>query len=190
VLWDLGIYCINAARLFFGAEPVRVSAHAVRGQRSDMPDVDETTSAWLHFDGDRLATFTCSFDAADVSSCRLVGTAGDVVLEPAFSTDEAIAYTLTTNGARRRRPGRRVDQFAAELVYFSRCILDDVAPEPSGEEGAWDVQVIEALYRSIREGTAITLPPFADARPTAAQRLTLPPPPRKARLVNVQPTHD
>lgn len=189
-LWDIGIYCINAARMFFGAEPVRVSACAIPGARSDMPDVDETTSAWLHFDGDRLATFTCSFDAADVSTCRLVGTTGDVVLDPAFSTSEPIGYTVTTDGTTRRHKGRRVDQFAAELVYFSRCILDDVPPEPSAEEGAWDVHIIEALYRSMREGTAIALPAFADAVPHRGQRIVLPPPATKPRLVNVQPPHD
>lgn len=131
-----------------------------------------------------------SFDAADVSTCRLVGTTGDVVHDPAFSTSEPIGYSVTTEGTTRRHKGRRVDQFAAERVYFSRCILDDVPPEPSAEEGAWDVHIIEALYRSMREGTAIALPAFADAVPHRGQRIALPPPATKPRLVNVQPPHD
>ena len=70
-LYDLGVYCINAARVFLGAEPNQVYAYSIDGDRSGMPEVDDTTSAILRFDNDRLATFTTSFDAADVSSFRV-----------------------------------------------------------------------------------------------------------------------
>ncbi len=89
-VFDLGIYCINAARMLFDAEPERVSAVVVPGERSGMPDVDETTSAVLHFSGDRLATFTVSFDAADVSAYRLVGTKGQIVVDPGFEHAEPL----------------------------------------------------------------------------------------------------
>jgi len=38
------------------------------------------------------------------------------------------------------------DQFAPELIYFSTCILDNREPEPAGEEGLIDVQIIRAAY--------------------------------------------
>jgi predicted dehydrogenase len=187
--YDIGIYCINAARMLLDAEPVRVSAFAIHGARSEMPEVDETTAAMLHFDGDRLAVFSCSFDAADLSTYRLVGTKGEISVSPAFATSEALAYTMTIGDTTTRKRGRKLDQFAAELAYFSRCILDDTAPEPSGEEGAWDVRIIRAIYESARLGAAVTLPPFAEPGPDAAQRDALPPV-RRQPLVRIERPHD
>lgn len=188
-LWDIGIYCINAARMLFDAEPVRVQAQSIMGLRSGMPEVDETTSALLHFDGNRLATFTCSFDAADVSMYRIVGTKGSIVVEPAFATGKAISYVRTLEGKTTRHRGRKVDQFAAELVYFSRCIIEDRTPEPSGREGAWDVHIINQLYEAAATGQAIDLAPFVEPGPDPSQRLALPPA-RKAPLVNVARPHE
>ena len=188
-LWDIGIYCINAARMVFGAEPRLVSAHVVDGARSDMPGVDETTVGVLHFAGDRLATFAISFATADVSTFRVVGTRGSIVVDPAFEIGEAIAHTLIVDDTRLRRRGRKVDQFAAELRYFSDCILRERAPEPSGREGWWDVRIIEALYDSARRGERVALPPFEEPGPVASQRFALPPvaPPP---LVKVEPPHE
>ncbi len=189
VLYDLGIYCINAARMLFGTEPRRVSAHAVHGHRSGMPDVDETTAVALHFDGDRLATFTASFDAADVSTYRIVGTDGHIVVDPAFEYAEPLAYTMTVGERVTRRRGRKHDQFAAELVYFSRCVQRGDTPEPSGEEGAWDVRIIDAALESARRGEAIALRPFAEPGPRPEQATALPPV-AKPRTINAPPPHD
>ena len=77
-------------------------------------------------------------------------------------------------------------QFAAELLYFSDCILKNRMPEPSGEEGLQDVRIVEALYRSSRTGKPVTLPPFRkSSRPTGRQRITRPGV-RKPALIKVQ----
>ena len=79
-------------------------------------------------------------------------------MEPAFEYAEPLEYTLTRDGKSKTRRGRKVDQFAAELLYFSDCILKDREPEPSAEEGAWDLRIIDALYESARLGEPIALP--------------------------------
>src|SRR5512145_2448567 len=81
-LYDLGVYCINAARVFLDAEPTQVFAYSIRGDRSGMPEVDDTTAAVLRCQNDRVALFTTGFDAAGVSSFRVVGTEGDLHAEP------------------------------------------------------------------------------------------------------------
>ncbi len=83
-LYDLGIYCINTARLMFAAEPTEVFATSIDGARSNMPEIDEMTAGLMRFDGDRLATFTTSFNANGVSEFRIVGTEGSVHAEPAY----------------------------------------------------------------------------------------------------------
>src|SRR5258706_6758168 len=63
VPWDIGIYCINAARSLFRDEPVQVQA-TLAGSRDE---VEESVSAWLRFRGERLAPLSRSFRAAKVS---------------------------------------------------------------------------------------------------------------------------
>jgi len=57
-----------------------------------------------------------------------------------------------------------------ELEYFSRCILEDRAPEPDAEEGIDDQRVIEAILKSAHTGAAVSLPPRQRIRrPSLAQ---------------------
>ncbi|MBP8273147.1 MAG: Gfo/Idh/MocA family oxidoreductase [Acidobacteria bacterium] len=190
-LFDLGVYCINAARVLFGAEPTHVSAHAISGARSGMPEIEDTAAALLRFSGDRVATFTTSFNAADTSSYTLVGTKGAIHAEPAYAYAEPLAYTFSAGDRSQGKKGRRVDQFAAEIAYFSDCILHNRLPEPSGEEGARDVRIVRALYASARRGTVVTLKPYApERRPSARQARSLAPVTKRPALVHAAPPHD
>jgi glucose-fructose oxidoreductase len=159
-LFDLGIYCIQAARMLFGAEPTEVLATAARSADPRFREIDEAVSAVMRFPEERLAAFTCSFGAADVSSYRIVGADADLRVEPAYEYVEPLVHHLTKDGRRRRRTFARRDQFAPELVYFSTCIRRNEAPEPSGDEGMVDVQIIEALERSIETRAPVALPAF------------------------------
>jgi predicted dehydrogenase len=189
-LYDLGVYCINAARMVFSAEPTRVLAASVNGARSGFPEVDEMTAAVLHFEGDRLATFTTSFSAGDVSSFRVVGTEGDLFMQPAFEYAEALQYVLTVGEKTARKKGRKRDQFAPELAHFARCIREDREPEPSGLEGAWDVRIVDALYESARRGEAIALRPFGpEPGPRGDQAMDVPPV-SEPKLVKVKSAHE
>ena len=189
-LYDLGVYCINAARMAFGSEPTQVFASSINGARSGFKDVDDTTSAVLRFDDDRLATFTTSFAAADVSSYRIVGTEGDILVQPAYEYAEPLTYTLTLDGKTTKKRGKKHDQFAAELVYFSNCILENREPEPSAEEGAWDLRIIDALYESARTGESMQLRAREpEPGPRRDQAMALPPV-DKPKTVNVDVPHE
>ncbi len=189
-LYDLGVYCINAARMFFGSEPYEVFASSIDGDEAGMPGVDATTSAVLRFEGDRLATFTTSFDAADVSSLRVAGTLGDLRMAPAYEYAEPLVCELTIDEKTTTRRGRKADQFAPELIYFSDCILKDRQPEPSGDEGAQDVRIVEALYQSARDGRVVRLKPFSeDSAPERGQAMHRPPV-RERETINTEPPHD
>ncbi|HVT46450.1 MAG TPA: Gfo/Idh/MocA family oxidoreductase [Vicinamibacterales bacterium] len=189
-LYDLGVYCINAARTTLGGEPTQVFAHAAPGDRAGLPGIDEMTSAVLVFDNGRHATFTTSFAAADVSSFRVVGTDGDLVMQPAYEYVDPLEYTLTSGGRPLHRKGRRRDQFAAEILYFADCIRQGRAPEPSGEEGARDVRIVEALYESAQRGEPIALPSDGHEPGPDEGQARDEPPVAKPPLVNVEPPHD
>ncbi len=153
--YDLGVYCINAARNLFDAEPTVVFAQAI-----EKDGVDDTVSAVLRFPGDRLAQFCVSNSVAGVSSYRIGGSDGDLRVEPAYEYVEPIVHHLTIDEKTKTEKFKKGDQFAPELRYFSQCILDDQEPEPSGEEGFCDVRVVEAILESARDGRAVTLAPY------------------------------
>ena len=172
VLYDIGIYCINAARSLFRDEPVEVQA-ATAGVRGE---VEEAATGWLRFPGDRLATFSCSFGAAKVSEYRVTGTKGDLCVEPAYDYARPLKHRLTLDGDTRERRYAKRDQFAPELLYFSDCILLNREPEPGAEEGLADVRVIRALYRAAETGRPVELEPFQRReRPSLEQEIRRPP---------------
>jgi predicted dehydrogenase len=172
VLYDIGIYCINAARGLFRDEPVEVRAITA----GSIGDVEESASALLRFSRDRLATFTCSFGAADVSEYRIIGTKGDLALEPAYEYAQALQHRLTIAGERKERRFAKRDQFAPELLYFSDCVLKNHDPEPGPDEGLADIRVIRALYRSAQIGQPVELAPYEKReRPSLEQEIRRPP---------------
>ena len=75
-LYDIGIYCINAARYLFRDEPIEVVGLTANNGEERFTEIEEMTGALLRFPRERLAMFTCSFGSADVSQCELVGTKG------------------------------------------------------------------------------------------------------------------
>ena len=185
-LYDIGVYCINAARNLFRAEPTHVSAVSINSGLASLSEIDETTAATLRFGNDRVATFITSFNAADVASYRIVGTKGHLHADPAYEYAEGLEYTLTIDGKTTRKKIGKRDQFAPELLYFSDCILNGREPEPSGEEGMQDVKIVEALYASAKSGKPIPIRPFTKRqRPTGRQRITRPGV-RKPSLIKVQ----
>lgn len=158
-MYDIGVYCINAARQIFRAEPKEVVALSVNSGAARLAEVDESTGALLRFDGERMAAFVTSFNAAAVGAYRIVGTKGDIVVEPAYKYAEGLAYEITIGGKTRRKKAPKRDQFATQLLYFSDCIRQNTDPEPSGEDGLQDVRIVEAIYESAETGKAVQLPP-------------------------------
>ena len=172
-LYDIGVYCINAARNLFRAEPTEVSAISINSGVATLAEIDETTAATLRFGNDRVATFITSFNAADVAAYRIVGTKGDLHADPAYeyARRARVHADCRRQDARGRKIGKR-DQFAPELLYFSDCIIKDRSPEPSGEEGLQDVRIVQALYESARIGQAghdPTVHEANNARPVASE---------------------
>ena len=84
-LLDVGIYCVNAARYLFRAEPTEVTAFVATGRDPKFKEVPEMVSAVLRFPNERLATFVCGFGEAKTSAYQVLGTKGDIRLDPAFA---------------------------------------------------------------------------------------------------------
>ncbi|MFY9552314.1 MAG: Gfo/Idh/MocA family oxidoreductase [Thermoanaerobaculia bacterium] len=185
-LYDIGIYCINASRYLFRAEPTEVIASAASNGEKRFAQSPEMMVCQMRFPDDRVGSFTCSFGAADVGWYRVVGTKGDLRLDPAYEYAQSLELSVTIGGKTRTERFPKRDQFAPELIHFSDCILRGRDPEPSGREGMADVRVIQALLRSAESGRAVRLDEFERRRrPTPSLEIQRPPV-AKPRQIHVE----
>jgi predicted dehydrogenase len=176
VLWDIGVYCVNAARYLFRAEPVEVFAFCDKGQDPRFTETEEAASVVMRFPEGKLAAFNVSFGAEAVARYELVGTQGTLKVDNAYEYKGELRWELTAEGQTRKGKVRERDQIAPEILTFSDCILEGRAPEPDGWEGLADVRIISALYESARIGQPVKLAPFErPRRPTKEQELHRPP---------------
>lgn len=157
-IYDMGVYCVNAARYLFRAEPDEVFAWNLRPENDErFREVPEMTSGLLKFPGDRIASFTSSFGAVERSMFEVVGTKGALKMDPAYDMTGDLNAEITIGGHTKKRVFKKRDQFAAELAYFSDCVLRNKQPEPSGPEGLEDVRIIRALLQSAESGKPVSL---------------------------------
>jgi predicted dehydrogenase len=183
-LYDMGVYCINAARYLFRDEPEEVFAWNASASDRRFTEVPEMTSALLRFPKDRIASFTTSFGAADRSVFEVIGTKGVLQMDPAYELSGELKIQLTVGGRTTRKAFKKRDQFAPELVYFSDCILENKQPEPSGREGLADVRIIRALLESAETNRPVSLSQLAKRqRPDPSQEISKAPVARPPQLV-------
>jgi glucose-fructose oxidoreductase len=57
---------------------------SVNSGTARLDEIDESTGALLRFDGGHVAAFVTSFNASDVASYRIVGTKGQLHVDPAY----------------------------------------------------------------------------------------------------------
>jgi predicted dehydrogenase len=175
-LFDLGVYCVNAARYLFRDEPYEVQAQQITGVDDRSREVDDTTSAVMRFPGSRIAQLTVSQGAADISELRVVGTKGDIRLDPAYEYRGELRTFVTVDGKTNEQTTPMRDQFAPEIDYFSRCIRSGEEPVPSGEEGLADVVILQAIVESARTGAKVKVARVQrDARPDGRLAARRPP---------------
>jgi glucose-fructose oxidoreductase len=136
-------------------------------------EIDEITSVIMRFPKERLASFTCSFGAAESSALDLIGTEGRLRVEHAYEYATTTELHAFKNGKVTKKKFSKRDQFAPELEYFSECVIKNRQPEPSGHEGLADIRIISALLESAKTGRPVALEPFKKTvRPSSEQQIS------------------
>ena len=125
-LYNIGVYCINAARNLFRAEPTQVSAVSINSGVATLEEIDETTAATLRFGNERVATFVTSFNAAGVAAYRLVGTKGELHVDPAYEYAEGLSVL-----AHSRRQNDQEAAWQTRSVCAGTAVLLGLHPEGS-----------------------------------------------------------
>ncbi|MGB7116080.1 MAG: Gfo/Idh/MocA family oxidoreductase, partial [Anaerolineales bacterium] len=150
-LMDIGCYAISLSRFIFDAEPERVVGIV---EFDPLFKTDRLASAIMDF-GRGTATFTCGTQLADYQRVNILGTQGRVEIEIAFNAppdrpcrvwhqrgDEVEEILLPV-----------VDQYTIQGDLFAQAILDDTPVPTPIEDAVANMQVIERIFESAREGT-------------------------------------
>jgi predicted dehydrogenase len=150
-LMDIGCYAISLSRFIFEAEPERVVGIV---EYDPLFKTDRLASAIMDF-GRGTATFTCGTQLASYQRVNILGTQGRVEIEIAFNAppdrpcrvwrqrgDEVEEILLPV-----------VDQYTIQGDLFAQAILNDTPVPTPIEDAVANMQVIERIFESAREGT-------------------------------------
>lgn len=150
-LQDVGVYCLNAARHVFGAEPVEVQCMASRPLNDPrFAEIDAHLAVTLRFPEGRLAQFFCSFGTEATEMYRVLGTEGELTVDPGYRFESAMSLRLRRGTEVTVTNFPAVDHFSGQIAYFSDCIAAGTQPEADGEEGMADMRVLLAIEESVR----------------------------------------
>jgi len=153
---DVGVHCIDALRYILADEVVRVAAIGISDRGSG--DVEATAVLSLEFVRGTLASVLVSACAEYRTPFEIVGDAGTLRADDAFSVDRPVELEL--------RRGRSVveketlfndDAYACQVDTFSAAIEGKAKFPVPGKEGWQNQEVLDAAYRSLRSGRAETV---------------------------------
>lgn len=149
-LMDVGCYCVNVTRTLAGAEPVEAQAYAAWSDSG----VDEQMAGTLRFENGMLAQFDCALTMERREFYEVAGSDGALQIDSAFlpgTDDAAITVTRGRNGAEEQHIAG-IDEYQLMVEHFADCVLHGRPLRYTAAEAAANMRVIEALYRSARNG--------------------------------------
>jgi len=152
-LMDVGIYCLQTARMLTGEEPVWVSATETKTDPVKFKEVEETILWQAKFPSGVVVSSVSTYNANGLSGFRAATTRGWFGLDPAY-------FYGGNRGKRSDGPDINfpvADQFATELEDFADCIINKRQTKVSGEMGLTDVKYLMAIYDSVKKGRPVTI---------------------------------
>jgi predicted dehydrogenase len=148
-LMDVGCYCVNVSRTLFGAEPVEVQAFA----QWSAGGVDEQMVGSLRFADGSYAQFDSALTLARREAYQVVGADGVIDVPVAFLPghgDTTIRIHDASGERTETIPG--IDEYQLMAEHFADCVRGQATLRYPPSEAAANIRVIEALYRSARNG--------------------------------------
>jgi len=158
---DIGLYCINTIRYLTGEEPSEVHGKTY-STLSDarFKEVEENVIFQMIFPSGIRASCTTSYGTHESRNYRVFAEKGFLGMDPAFSYKGLKIYTSHAEGNQEILAYPKLeekDQFALEIDHMADCILNNKTPNTPGEEGLQDHKIMEAIYKSAREGKSVEL---------------------------------
>ena len=153
VMYDMGVYSIQGARMGTGMEPIAVVSAKTSTNRPEIykDGLDEITIATLEFPGGVMADIKTSF-AENINSLNITCDKGDINVAPYQ------AYA----GVRGHSPLGEINfpydipwQQAKQMDDDCLSIMNDQPMQVPGEEGQRDIRIVEAVHASAKNGLRV-----------------------------------
>ena len=150
---DIGIYPLNTTRFLLNADPVAVQSimHSAHDAFEAVPD--EHAAFTIRFDDGTYLVSTASQNAHATTSLHLVGTEGEVYIEPAYHMETEIRITRGETTVDLEAPA--VNQMTELFDYVADRILTGAPIDPTGDHGLADLRMIEAIYQAGETGRTV-----------------------------------
>ena len=148
-IMDLGVYCIQAARRFTGTLPVSVLAQGYNTNPELFRGIYETVTFQLQFPAGAICNATTSYSAY-VDRFHAACEKGWLTLKPSFNAGQKVVINASED-IPVKHPVRQYQQIA-QMDAFAGNIKNNSPVAASGEEGLIDLQIIEAIKKSIETG--------------------------------------
>jgi len=155
VLYDMGVYAIQGARLGTGMEPTAIISAQTSTTRPEIykNGLDETVIATLEFPGGVTADIRTSF-GENVNFLNITCEKGEIKMEPysAYNGQNGTSPLGTIH-----HPYDVPFQQATQMDDDALSIMQKKPMLVPGEEGLRDIRVVEAIYRSAATKGKITI---------------------------------
>jgi len=155
-LIDIGLYPLNTTRFLLDRDPVGVYA-ATDADHEWFAGLDEHVSFQVEFDGGVFATCTVSHNAYTASHLKVLGSEGELTVEPVFFPWDDRELTVRHGGSTSTVRFEQRNQMTEEFDYFAHCLRTETSPLPDGRHGLVDIETVEAMYESAERGERIEL---------------------------------
>jgi glucose-fructose oxidoreductase len=158
-LVDVGVYSVQAIRLFAGTMPVGVTAQ-IHSPPDDVRfrDVEDSVAFTLRFPHGITASGSSSWSYHLQNRLRLGFAEGWADLEPA---SPAIGHKLRLGAGPGHRleepPLEQVEQMPLMFDHLAAVVLDGAGPLVPATEGLKDLAIIEAIYAAAANGREVAV---------------------------------
>jgi predicted dehydrogenase len=149
-LMDVGIYCLNACRHLTGEEPVEIKGYSsVVDRDGRFREVEENVSWSMRFPSGAVASCSTTYGANMTSYFRVLGSKGELIVEPAFAYDGQHLKAKIVGEAPIDEPSTLRDPgcFVRQADHFAESVFSNREPGPNGAEGLKDMKLMAAIYR-------------------------------------------
>lgn len=153
VMYDMGVYAIQGARLGTGMEPVAIVSAKTSTTRPEIykNGLDETAEAVLEFPGGVIANIKTSF-GEQVNFMEVNCEKGVIKMEPysAYSGLDGSSPLGKIN-----YPYATPWQQANQMDDDATSIMENKPMQVPGEEGLRDIKIVQAIHQSAKTGQRV-----------------------------------
>ncbi len=148
---DVGVHCIDALRFMLGDEVVSIGARGHGDE--DSRQLEASAALALEFRGGAVGAVLVSMRAAYQTPFEIVGEAGVLRADDGLSVEQPVTIEL-------RRDGKVVEReqvsneaaYARQVDAFADTVEHGTPFPVPGEEGWRNQVILDAAYRSLRNG--------------------------------------